>query len=98
MPLALGRALAGVNVGGGIELGQYGGALTVALTGANIAAHTHDYAKVDVGGVFQAGAGGINVSTNTGPGNTLGGAPLTDPGTPFSILPPTAYRYILIKL
>ncbi|HEY1644963.1 MAG TPA: hypothetical protein VGF75_01085 [Candidatus Saccharimonadales bacterium] len=80
-------------------VGTAGGSKTAALTGANMAAHKH-------GGLFQASGASTSgpgafvafnpVAATTDNGTTVGGTPLTDPGTPFSIVQPTRLvRYMI---
>lgn len=107
LPLALGRALSSAGVGAGLTgrfLGQNAGAesTSIALTSANMAAHTHTYVEtVAPGAIISNATGGLTVAArNTGTGNAIGGAALGNPGTPFSVVtvPPSIYMNFFIKL
>ena len=102
---SLGRALAAAGSGSGLTptvLGQYQGAesVPVALIAANIPQHTHTYGGI-VGGIGVGTGTGLATSVqNTGPGNQIGGTPLTTPPTAFNvaIIQPTSYLNVFIKL
>lgn len=97
LPRSLGRALAGAGSATGLTtaraLGEYVGAESHTLIGAELPPHTHTYSKptsVGVPGVFASGSSIADNTLNTGNG----------PGTstPFSIMEPTSFFNVFIKL
>lgn len=89
LPLSLGRALAGA--GGGAFLGQNSGASTVTLTGANLPTGTPFNATGSGSQTVQGGAT-TNAAASSLNAFTQGSS------TAFSIIPPTSYMNIFIKL
>ncbi|MCF1193149.1 hypothetical protein LRR18_16290, partial [Mangrovimonas sp. AS39] len=93
LPRSLGRALAGAGSGAGLSprvLGEYVGAETHTLSQAELPPHTHTYAGQGVGFGFGFANGTATTTLNTGNG----------PGssTPFSIMEPTSFFNVFIKL
>jgi hypothetical protein len=95
---ALGQVFAGTATGS-VNLGTTSGALTQILTQVNLPAHSHS--ATIAGTTTSGGAGKSTVISN------VGGAPLTTtiaigngPGAsePFSIMQPTTYMNVFIKL
>lgn len=96
LPRSLGRALAGAGSGAGLSprvLGEYTGAETHTLLAAELPPHSHT-------GLFQSSS-----SSTSGPGAFVAFNPVpistgNGPGTstPFSIMEPTSFFNVFIKL
>ncbi len=96
LPLSLGRALAGFGTGAGLTarvLGQNTGAETVALTGPNLPAGTPYNPAAGTGDFVFTSAGPAHV-----PGNNAGSAWQFGTATATSIMQPTSFMNIFIKL
>lgn len=94
MPLSLGRAMAGAGAGAGLTartLGQNAGSQTVTLTGANL----------PTGTPFNS-AGSANVVVNQGTSNNVpsnfSNSYTQGSSSPVTVLPPTTYMNVFIKL
>lgn len=101
LPRSLGRALAGAGAGSGLTpsvLGQYGGLETHTLLAGELPPHNHTVSAL--AGTNVNGAQNFmalcqtSVTTNTG--FTVGNGP--GASTPFSIIQPTSYMNVFIKL
>lgn len=96
LPLSLGRAMAGSGAGSGLTprvLGQNTGTETHILLAEELPPHTHEYLAHNSNNVAQAGgASGFTANTNQQTGNGPGTS------TPFSIMQPTSFMNVFIKL
>jgi hypothetical protein len=90
LPFSLGRAMA--NLGGGAVLGQNAGASTVPITGANLPPGTPFNTSAASGSIAVTGGSGHNVPANDFFAYSQGS------GTQLSIVPPTTYFNVFIKL
>lgn len=94
LPLSLGRTLAGAGAGAGLTatvLGQNEGVETITLTGANMPMGV-PFNSAGSGAATAATPGAINVPANNSNSYAQGS------GTAFSIIQPTSFMNVFIKL